>query len=802
MIRCKHHPVFLLLLFLLMVTPLAAQDETIPLPELESIRADNAPQIQQLARFGNGVLAGTLAWSPDGQTLAVGGSLGIRFYSVEGDYLSTPSWFDLDANIAQVSYSPDGRLLAYVGGNDTHLLDAASKKELAVFENNSRFAFHPDSTLIATSGWEEQTTETTDEMWPATPTIYLWNLHSFERVAQILLKDAHYGLSIESLAFSPDGSRLAGSWINEDFDTCANNSHYGQTWDVSSALNLKLLSEAEYDVTDGGEIIMHPDGSQMAVWVSSDFPAALHGIRFIDLKTGEVQAVVDVAPNDSLESAWTAVFSPDGKTLTVVVGGDTIQQYDVNTQEKKTEWQLKDGQLVQLAYSPNGRLLAGIGGGQLFLWEMNEGNFNGGIQDGQAYFAGENLLRSDGAALLTRDYDNTLHFWSITDAAAVEIPIPETFTPARYPEQQWQGNFTPHPTILVFERDDQAGFSLWNFQTGEVFPFPTDFLPPHDVYHNVVFSPDGRWLALVQTDNRVHIWPVGKPFEPQNESTVLQPYFAFSTDLIFSPDNQGLLTIAKSGVSGKGDLSQVEFWDAKTGERLLDLGQFRGRADVEFSQDGRRIAMTNTYEQFKGDSWDDDYAEARLINLSNGEVTFFYQDSATELDTVLGEFPPDFTWYLAEFNAESSTHIEIIGTATGEKQPVAIHSSFGGGIIGFSPDSDQTVLSASDVWRCGGEYRTFSLYNIATGENVTTIGLPSAAGGAGPGDFGFSPDGAFLAVADGYSVELYDTQTGEEIADIMEAKHDRVIFNAAGTMLITTGNDGTVRLWGIPASTQ
>jgi WD40 repeat protein len=53
---------------------------------LEPIKPDNAIRIKLLAMLGRGTI-NQIAWSPDGKTLAVDGSLGVRLYNSSGlDY--------------------------------------------------------------------------------------------------------------------------------------------------------------------------------------------------------------------------------------------------------------------------------------------------------------------------------------------------------------------------------------------------------------------------------------------------------------------------------------------------------------------------------------------------------------------------------------------------------------------------------------------------------------------------------------------------------------------------------------------
>src|SRR5579859_7198087 len=52
------------------------------------ITPKNASQVKQIARLGHGFIS-SLAWSPDGQTIALGGSLGVWLYRA-GNFDTAP----------------------------------------------------------------------------------------------------------------------------------------------------------------------------------------------------------------------------------------------------------------------------------------------------------------------------------------------------------------------------------------------------------------------------------------------------------------------------------------------------------------------------------------------------------------------------------------------------------------------------------------------------------------------------------------------------------------------------------------
>jgi WD40 repeat protein len=108
------------------------------------INADNANLLTQIGRYGNGIFEQANAWSPDGKTLAVAGSIGIWLYNTE-DWNASPQLIDLDKGVENIAYSPDGSTLAYsTEDNITHLVDAVTHSEDLSFIDGDVFAFSPD----------------------------------------------------------------------------------------------------------------------------------------------------------------------------------------------------------------------------------------------------------------------------------------------------------------------------------------------------------------------------------------------------------------------------------------------------------------------------------------------------------------------------------------------------------------------------------------------------------------------------------------------------------------------------------
>ena len=97
---------------------------------------------------------------------------------------------------------------------------------------------------------------------------------------------------------------------------------------------------------------------------------------------------------------------------------------------------------------------------------------------------------------------------------------------------------------------------------------------------NIAFSPDGKRIAIGETENRVVIWEV----ETGKELTTLRGHSGDVYTVAFSPDQSG------SWVASAGEDSTVKVWDSYTGKLIRS---FRGHTglinSLAFFKDGQQL---------------------------------------------------------------------------------------------------------------------------------------------------------------------------------------------------------------------
>jgi WD40 repeat protein len=586
-----------MLLLLALALPVRAQ-ENLP------ITASNVNQLVEVGQMEVGRMAGALAWTPDGETLAVGAWTGLLRYDtptaapppdltktlyapidlvdfeagllaarVEGGLalmdcetgeVITTLTAPFAGFIFQAAVSADGALAA-AGSLDgkIRLWDVATGERRFILEAgptngfwgilDATLAFNPEGTLLAsvTSGM-----------------VQLWETASGGLIAEIDIPDG-----AASAAFSLDGSRLA-----------VGSTHQALIFDVtdpSSPVQQTTLAGQERIV----QVRFSPDGTQLAAMEANV------GVRLWSLTDG-----VERHMFDSYGPAQNIAFNPDGTRLAVLSEARGALIYDTAGGETLAVLSNPGAQISEITFSPDGRLLAvsylwswGMNVG-LELWDMTVSSpvqvteiAEVGVQGlvfspDSERLAGLGFIvdgETSGAGVLQWDVESgeRLSFFAHPLAGSREDGLSGLMHGAAY---------SADGSRIVSGRGDGAVF-VWDAATGNLLATLGGHSGP---VTDAAFSLGGLLATTAgYEDNTVRLWNLDNPTEPIR--TMQDPTDNQVYHLAFSPDGR---IVASSAGGGE---TVVSLWDVATGEQLKRLSQDGGDGSIAFSPDGGLIAVSS-----------------------------------------------------------------------------------------------------------------------------------------------------------------------------------------------------------------
>ncbi len=380
-----------------------------------------------MIRIGKGRISGgdkAVAFSSDGQSLAVASGIGVWLYDVSP--LRKRALFTGHRRaVNAVAFSPDGTILASGSWNEIRLWDVATGEDIATFAGHTSevysVAFSPDGTILVSAGGEFQDY-----------TIRLWDVATGENIATL---EGHTD-RVTSVSFSPDGATLgSGSW-----------DHTVKLWDVATKTNIATL---EGHTSGVGSIAFSPDGMILGSG-AGDGTA-----RLWDIATRETIAIYKhVIPFFGLDQVNSISFSLDGATFAIgtnnqVVLWDVVTKTNIATLDRQTSL------VNSVSFSPTGTTLAIGSRGAVKLWDIATQNVS--------TFAGymswiRSVSFSPNGTILASGSEGEVKLWDIATGRHVT-------TLDRYAGSVLSVAFSPEGTLLAAGSSD--GINLWDVLTGE-----------------------------------------------------------------------------------------------------------------------------------------------------------------------------------------------------------------------------------------------------------------------------------------------------------------------------------------------
>jgi WD40 repeat protein len=669
-----------------------------------------------------------LSYSSDGKLLAsVDLENNIRFWSnatlqSAGVISGLPKY-----GTPRIAFHPKNNILAYAGA-DLRFFDPRTQQPLGapfgkIAKSFNDLAFHPAGNLFATAGDDG--------------VIRLWSTISRSQVGQL----PGHKETVYSVRFSPDGSVLASTGRDKTLPASSGDKTLEtedktletlRLWNVVTRKQLHVIKLEDADVLNRAVF----SASGTTVVSSFGKNSGQFHLKAWNVTTGK--EIWD-APTGNATVTGLAM-SPDEVTLAVAVSNDSVRLLKVKDGKEVARIagdRINSDNVTAIAFSPNAKYLA---------------------------FGGT---------------DKIVKLWRVPPQPPINPFIVAQNSRNVGNPGVFQVNYSPDGQLIASANGDRT-IRLWGAANRRLI----DTLRGHtDTVYSAVFSPNGQYLASGSKDKTVRLWDVAS-----RRSEVLLGHSGSVISVAFSPNGQYL-------ASGSKDKT-IRLWDVASRRSEVLLGHSSTVETVAFSPNGQYLASGS----------------------NDGEVRLWDVASRTTIANLKGHqapvlnlaFSPDGST-LASAGGEEGT-VRLWDVATGKELSISPLRHFGEVVgVAFSPDGT-TLASTAGAPQVGG---LIVLWNSKTGERVGEALQDEA---AFAWSVAFSPDGRQLASGnnndqigirnigrdfgstevfrEGYNRTMdvpYALATGSVTAHadyINDLKQSR-----DGTLLLSAGKDGFLRFW-------
>ena len=467
-------------------------------------------------------------------------------------------------------------------------------------------AFSPDGKIIATGDTDCQ--------------IRFWSVAT----GQLLATCKGHTNWVRSIAFSPDGQIL----ISGSGDRTI------KFWQVKDAICIKTCRGHESEIFS---VAYSPDGGTIASASGDNI------IRIWDTLTAQCVGVYRGHTN----SIRAVAFSSDGRTLASGSDDNTVRIWDLTSQQCRQILTEHESWIRSLAFNSipptpldravtkGGILASGSGDRTIKLWSLdsNKSLATYDLHDGDVSAI---AFSPDGATLASGSSDRTVRLWNYHTHTCIKtiyghtnqifslafnpnsknivcVSLDRTVRLWSYPDgkclKTWRGNtdwvfpvaYSCQNNFIASGSNDQT-VKIWNSENKHI-----QTLLGHDDYVcSLAFHPYQKIIASSSRDNTIKLW---NPITGKCLQTISQ-HEDWVYSIAFSPDGNFL-------ASGSADKT-LRLWSVSTGEQLQTPMQHPDTVwSVAFSSDGKIVATGNTDRKIR--LWDVETAKCRQTLIGHSD---------------------------------------------------------------------------------------------------------------------------------------------------------------------------------------
>ncbi|MDE0484500.1 MAG: sigma-70 family RNA polymerase sigma factor [Candidatus Poribacteria bacterium] len=443
-----------------------------------------------------------LSFTSDGQTLVIVNKREdkISLWNSDTGELKKTLAMHPDCAAVGAAFSPDGITVAVGSASGTVYLYDLNTGELKMIlsehkDHVTNLAFSPDGKILATASYEDET-------------ILLWDVHTGAHRKIRTDHPRHVGYG--GLTFSPDGKTIASGGGDGTI----------RFWDTHTGNPKNTFTGHSQEVRS---VAFHPNGDYIASGDASGI------IRLWDADTRQPIRTLNEPKNGQIESAFSIVFSPDGKN--VFCGTDDgIHLWDAHTSEHKLMLTGHSSFVEHIALSSDGNILASRDGDTIRLWDAHTSEHK------RTLIGHKKLIMSiafspDGKTLASGSEDETIRLWDVATGKNIMVLTEHN---------DWVEGlaFSPDGKTLASGSNDGI-IHLWDIDTWK----SKITLNGHPYLMCLAFSPDGKILASGCGDGTIQLWDA----HIYEHKKTLMGHIGRVNGITFSPDGKTLVSGCNNG---------------------------------------------------------------------------------------------------------------------------------------------------------------------------------------------------------------------------------------------------------------
>jgi WD40 repeat protein len=541
-----------------------------------------------------------------------------------------------------------------------------------------------------------------------------------------------HGPAVNSLAFSPDGSRLASTGGN----TWSGYAGTLKVWDADTGRELLSVGE----LTGMRPLAWNPEGTRL---VTGSANTAL----VLDAGTGAKILTLSGHSNPVNSVA----FSPDGSKIITGSADRTVRIWNAATGAVITTFRDHKNPVSSVALSPNGAQALSVSSNETIVWNAVTGQalYTLALGASRAYYLPNNRIMTSANSVITiLNSQSGQVMWRIpAGAAASPSPDGKQFAvvsggglkisnlESALETKSWIAyRLNPVSAAAVSPRDSSvaAGYGdryirLWDLSRGgELRKFFKEGGTRNVL--SVNFSPDGARIAGSLWDS-VTVWEAASGKELQSLS---REHFDV-VHAVYSADGKRILSTSQTW-------DGLSFWDAESAQPLHTFGA-NGSGSPALSPDGKFAAQG---------SWD---YQVNIFETGSGreQQVIPIGDSSYPVDISYSPDGKQIALGLQSYGSQGG--IKIVDAQSGEQRLFLSLGTRNVKSLAWSPDGKQILAGSDD--------RVVRLWDAVTGKELLTFAGHTADVSA----VRFAGGGRRVvsASADG-TLRVWDAVNGREIA--------------------------------------